>query len=113
MDDWPATGWWRRRLAYFKPTDRVMSLADPSHLRKVDGAQHVAVHRSEEGQRTLSDIWMRQPVGTAGLTLEYAELDDITSIEEEEEEEFFSHYKNDLNGHAHTPSGVAGADLKS
>jgi hypothetical protein len=28
------------------------------------------------------------------------------------EEEFF-HYKNDLKRHAHTPSGVAGADLKS
>ena len=33
--------------------------------------------------------------------------------EEEEEEEFFNHYKNDLERHAHTPSGVAGADLKS
>jgi hypothetical protein len=33
--------------------------------------------------------------------------------EEEEEEEFFNHYKNDLKRHAHTPSGVAGADLKS
>ena len=32
--------------------------------------------------------------------------------EEEEEEEFFNHYKNDLERHAHTPSGVAGADLK-
>ena len=32
---------------------------------------------------------------------------------EEEEEEFFNHYKNDLERHAHTPSGVAGADLKS
>ena len=32
---------------------------------------------------------------------------------EEEEEEFFNHYKNDLKRHAHTPSGVAGADLKS
>ena len=31
----------------------------------------------------------------------------------EEEEEFFNHYKNDLKRHAHTPSGVAGADLKS
>ena len=30
-----------------------------------------------------------------------------------EEEEFFNHYKNDLERHAHTPSGVAGADLKS
>jgi hypothetical protein len=30
-----------------------------------------------------------------------------------EEEEFFNHYKNDLKRHAHTPSGVAGADLKS
>ena len=29
------------------------------------------------------------------------------------EEEFFNHYKNDLKRHAHTPSGVAGADLKS
>ena len=29
------------------------------------------------------------------------------------EEEFFNHYKNDLERHAHTPSGVAGADLKS
>jgi hypothetical protein len=33
--------------------------------------------------------------------------------EEEEEEEFFNHWKNDLKRHAHTPSGVAGADLKS
>ena len=33
--------------------------------------------------------------------------------EEEEEEEFFNHYKNDLKRHAHTPSGDAGADLKS
>jgi len=33
--------------------------------------------------------------------------------EEEEEEEFFNHYKNDLERHTHTPSGVAGADLKS
>jgi len=33
--------------------------------------------------------------------------------EEEEEEEFFNHYKNDLERHAHTLSGVAGADLKS
>jgi hypothetical protein len=33
-------------------------------------------------------------------------------LEEEEEEEFFNHYKNDLKRHAHTPSGVAGADLK-
>jgi len=33
--------------------------------------------------------------------------------EEEEEEEFFNHYKNDLERHAHTPSGVAGTDLKS
>jgi len=33
--------------------------------------------------------------------------------EEEEEEEFFNHYKNDLKRHAHTPSGVAGTDLKS
>jgi len=33
--------------------------------------------------------------------------------EEEEEEEFFHHYKNNLERHAHTPSGVAGADLKS
>jgi len=32
---------------------------------------------------------------------------------QEEEEEFFNHYKNDLERHAHTPSGVAGADLKS
>jgi hypothetical protein len=32
--------------------------------------------------------------------------------EEEEEEEFFNHYKNDLERHAHTPSGVGGADLK-
>jgi hypothetical protein len=32
---------------------------------------------------------------------------------EEEEEEFFNHYKNDVKRHAHTPSGVAGADLKS
>jgi len=28
------------------------------------------------------------------------------------EEEFFNHYKNDLR-HAHTPSGVAGADLST
>jgi hypothetical protein len=28
-------------------------------------------------------------------------------------EEFFNHYKNDLKRHAHTPSGDAGADLKS
>jgi len=27
--------------------------------------------------------------------------------------EFFNHYKNDLERHAHIPSGVAGADLKS
>jgi len=27
--------------------------------------------------------------------------------------EFFNHYKDDLKRHAHTPSGVAGADLKS
>jgi hypothetical protein len=33
--------------------------------------------------------------------------------EEEEEEEFFNHYKNDLKRYAHSPSGVAGADLKS
>jgi len=33
--------------------------------------------------------------------------------EEEEEEEFFNHYQNNLKRHAHTPSGVAGADLKS
>jgi len=26
-------------------------------------------------------------------------------------EEFFNHYQNDLERHAHTPSGVAGADL--
>ena len=32
--------------------------------------------------------------------------------EEEEDVEFFNHYKNDLTRHAHTPSGVAGADLK-
>jgi len=32
---------------------------------------------------------------------------------EEEEEEFFNHYKNDLERHAHTPSGVAGADLSA
>jgi hypothetical protein len=30
-----------------------------------------------------------------------------------EEEEFFNHYKHDLERHAHTPSGVAGAELKS
>jgi hypothetical protein len=30
---------------------------------------------------------------------------------EEEEEEFFNHYKTDLKRHAHTLSGVAGADL--
>ena len=36
-----------------------------------------------------------------------------SSSSEEEEEEFFNHYKNDLERHAHTPSGVAGADLKS
>jgi hypothetical protein len=29
------------------------------------------------------------------------------------EEEFFNHCKNDLKGHAHTPSGDAGADLWS
>jgi hypothetical protein len=33
--------------------------------------------------------------------------------EEEEEVEFFNHCKNDLERQAHTPSGVAGADLKS
>jgi hypothetical protein len=33
--------------------------------------------------------------------------------EGEEEEELFNHDKNDLKRHAHTPSGVAGADLKS
>jgi len=33
--------------------------------------------------------------------------------EEEEEEEFFNHYKNDLKRHAHTPSGVAGAERAS
>jgi len=31
--------------------------------------------------------------------------------EEEEEEEFFNHYKNDLERHAHTPSGVAGDEV--
>jgi len=31
--------------------------------------------------------------------------------EEEEEKEFFNRHKNDLKRHAHTPSGVAGADL--
>jgi hypothetical protein len=31
--------------------------------------------------------------------------------EDEDEEEFFNHYKNDLKRHAHTLSGVAGADL--
>ena len=31
----------------------------------------------------------------------------LSWLEEEEEEEFFNHYKNDLNRHAHTPSGVA------
>jgi len=30
---------------------------------------------------------------------------------EEEEDEFFNHYTDDLKRHAHTPSGVAGADL--
>ena len=30
-----------------------------------------------------------------------------------EEDEFFHHDKIDLTRHAHTPSGVAGADLKS
>ena len=41
--------------------------------------------------------------------------DDTTEEEEEEEEEeeFFNHYKNNLERHAHTLSGVAGADLKS
>jgi hypothetical protein len=41
---------------------------------------------------------------------------DLAPREEEEEEEFFNYYidyKNDLKRHAHTPSGVAGADLKS
>jgi len=33
--------------------------------------------------------------------------------EKEEEEEFLNHYKNVLKRHAHTPSGVVGADLKS
>jgi len=33
--------------------------------------------------------------------------------EDEDEEEFCNHYKNDLERHAHTPSGVAGADLNS
>ena len=37
----------------------------------------------------------------------------VGTCTEEEEEEFFNHYKNDLKRHAHTPSGVAGADLKS
>jgi len=32
-------------------------------------------------------------------------------VKEEEEGEFFNHYKNDLKRHAHTLSGVAGADL--
>jgi hypothetical protein len=30
-----------------------------------------------------------------------------------EEDEFFNHYKNDLERHAHTLSGVAGGDLQS
>jgi hypothetical protein len=38
---------------------------------------------------------------------DYAEGDeDWWGGEEEEEEEFFNHYKNDLERHAHTPSGV-------
>jgi len=39
--------------------------------------------------------------------------DDEEEEEEEEEEEFFNHYKNDLERHAHTPSGVAGAQVFS
>jgi len=37
----------------------------------------------------------------------------VQEEEEEEEEGFFNHYKNVLKRHAHTPSGVAGADPKS
>jgi len=42
---------------------------------------------------------------------EEEEEEEEERLEEEEEEEFFNHYKNDLKRHAHTPSGVAGADL--
>ena len=47
------------------------------------------------------------------LRAEGGEGESQVGLEEEEEEEFFNHYKNDLKRHAHTPSGVAGADLKS
>jgi hypothetical protein len=39
-------------------------------------------------------------------------LQSRTRREEEEEGEFFDHYKNDLERHAHTLSGVAGRDLQ-
>jgi len=44
------------------------------------------------------------------LHLETRERVQTNEQEEEEEEEFFNHYKNDLERHAHTPSGVASAD---
>ena len=52
---------------------------------------------------------MKDPEGKGSLTLSLRG----SKEEEEEEEEFFNHYKNDLKRHAHTPSGDAGADLKS
>jgi len=57
----------------------------------------------------MGEIWkvyLQNANGTLSLS-----LSDMG--EEEEEEEFFNHYKNDLERHAHTPSGVAGADLSA
>jgi len=40
----------------------------------------------------------------------YLKLETRECVEEEEEEEVFNHYKNDLERHAHSPPGVAGAE---
>ena len=65
----------------------------------------------EEERDLINDLkryGRRFPINDIFFTSRFREEE-----EEEEEEEFFNHYKNDLKRHAHTPSGVAGADLKS
>jgi hypothetical protein len=97
------------RVEHGADAQKSLSEKSPSTNRKSPQCAIKSIH-----QQTRRDHWSGSSLGRVGSQVsepffggvEYSEVRD-----EEEEEEFYIHYKNDLKRHAHTPSGVAGADL--
>ena len=102
---------WRKGHGYLRQGRGTALAAGARHLAAGKGhglGGRGAAFGDREGARPWRLLAKSVRVGLGGMACEVGREGGGGG-----EEEFFNHYKNDPKRHAHTPSGDAGADLKS